>query len=141
MAQQIKASAAIHVAFDQLELRIPAFDRARAPRQRQRGFHRRDVTLERLGEVAKLAAAAAASHGQNAAWSRVLIITQNLRARRTACSISGAAETSKPTQWTSWHHQTIEGNHLNRLLLLTLRSAHSGTIPESDTFRHHPGIR
>ena len=30
------------------------------------------------------------------------------------------------------HHQTIEGNHFNRLLLLTLRSAHAGTTLESD---------
>ena len=57
MAQQIKASAAIHLAFDQLELRNLAFDRARAPRQRQRGFHRSGVPLERPGEAAELAAA------------------------------------------------------------------------------------
>ena len=41
---------------------------------------------------------AAASHGRNAAWSRVLIMAQNRRARRTACSISGVAETSKADQ-------------------------------------------
>ena len=42
---------------------------------------------------------AAASHGRNAAWSRVLIMAQNGRARRTACSISGVAETSRLTKW------------------------------------------
>src|SRR5215212_9034389 len=77
--------------------------------------------------------AAVAHHGGTAATGAVdAVRPAMLPDQREALGLVEQGREVQQARGRHGHHQTIEGNHLNRLLLLTLRSAHSGTTLESD---------